>query len=90
MYKAYHYQTGQPFDISPPKTVDKLLKFEKPYQSVKLENCMHFSYPSIYLNANGKLSVCCYHSSNQFDSLKDLLYNAQNLTNNICLRSCGS
>jgi MoaA/NifB/PqqE/SkfB family radical SAM enzyme len=90
MYKAYHYKTGEPFDLAPPKTINNIIRFAKSYHSVKVENCMHISYPSIYLNANGKLSVCCYHHSNQFDSLNDLLYNVQNLNNNICLKNCGS
>lgn len=89
-YDARHYVTGKEYKLEPPKKTFPLLRIQKDYKQVKMENCMHYSYPSIYLSASGKLSVCCYQSKNNVDSIDELFYTIQELTDNICLKSCGS
>lgn len=89
-YEAKHYKTGAPFLLAPPSTTKKLIRVPKLYNSVDINNCMHFSYPSIYLSSSGKYSVCCYQSNKTVDTLEELFYNTQNLKDNICLYSCGS
>jgi len=64
--------------------------------AVRKENCMHMSQPSIYLDATGSYSYCCYYMSNwashkiKFDSLEDIFYNTVDITSSQCINSCGS
>ena len=89
-YEVKHYKTGEKFMLAPPKTTKKLIRIPKLYDSVLIEDCMHFSLPSIYLSAAGKFSVCCYQSEKTVDTLEELFYNNQNLKDKICLYRCGS
>lgn len=86
-----NYKTGNNFKLLPAKILFKNTNLSNNIKNVKLENCMHLSQPSIYLAANGKLSTCCYRS-NLFavDNVEELLYNKLDLTQNICIESCGS
>lgn len=92
---ARNYKTGEEFVLSPPKEFQQIVRYYNNTSTgnVKIENCMHLSIPSVYLNANGKLSHCCYKSFypiNNFDKLDDLLYNKADLTQKICHLSCGT
>lgn len=91
IFNVKNYKTGNNFELLPAKIIFKNINFDKNNKNVKLENCMHLSQPSIYLAANGKLSTCCYRS-NVFavDNVEELLYNTLDLTQNICIESCGS
>jgi MoaA/NifB/PqqE/SkfB family radical SAM enzyme len=66
--KAFHHRTGLPIDISP---WDKQAIYDKhkgdPVDAHKTRNnvvyekdCMHLSFPSLYLGSAGNLSPCCY------------------------------
>ena len=87
---AKHFQTGNEFILEAPKQFQDIIRVVKDYKTVDVKNCMHFSYPSVYLSAQGKLSTCCYQSKNNVDNVNDLLYTMQDLSNRICLYSCGS
>lgn len=89
-YTAKHYTTGEEYKLEPPVQTINLVRIMKEYKNVEILNCMHYSYPSIYLDARGKLSVCCYQCKKSFDSIDELFYNSQDLTDKICLMSCGS
>ena len=79
---AYHFQTGQPFEIKPFNTF--LEKFNNQAKTVTKENCMHLNLPSAYLNASGLLTPCCY--------LNDLTYHEniidQEILNNNASERC--
>jgi hypothetical protein len=55
---------------------------------------MHLSYPSVYLNATGNISVCCEFNinrqSNDFDSIPDIELEISSKPNQTCLQACGS
>jgi len=87
---AKHFRTGEEFKLEAPKQFQNIIRIVKDYQTVDIKNCMHFSYPSVYLSAHGKLSTCCYQHKNDVDNINDLLYTTQDISNSICLRSCGS
>jgi hypothetical protein len=92
--KAKHYQTGNEFELQPSQEILPLIKFNNTKSVVNTSDCMHLSQPGIYLGANGKLSYCCYHhrrhlTKNQFDNLDQLLYNSIDVSNKICITSCG-
>jgi MoaA/NifB/PqqE/SkfB family radical SAM enzyme len=86
-----HYKSGIAYTLSPPGSVSKLLKTLNNEQntSTKIDDCMHYAYPSIYLGANGKFSTCCYQHKKTFDTIEELFYNRQDLTNIICIKNCG-
>jgi hypothetical protein len=89
--KARHWKTGEPFDLLPPKEFQSLLRMPKVNTKVESVNCMHVSYPSMYLAADGKISRCCYLSgAEMFDKVESLFYNQVNFDNVICLKSCGT
>ena len=87
---AKHFRTGKEFKLETPKQFQSIIRVVKDYKTVDIKNCMHFSIPSVYLSAQGKLSTCCYQSKNSVDNINDLLYTMQDISNSICLRSCGS
>lgn len=88
---AKHYQTGAEFDLLPPTLVESLVQMPNDRKTVNPQDCMHLNIPSIYLNASGQLSKCCYFGSTKtFDTVEELLYNKLNLEHVICLKNCGS
>lgn len=92
--KAQHWKTGEAFELLPPSEFQPLLRMPKDFTHVEVNNCMHLSYPSIYLAADGSVSRCCYlevlDKSEKFDSINDLFSNPVDLKNKSCLQSCGS
>lgn len=88
---ARHWKTGKPFELLPPNEFQSLLRMPKVNTKVESTDCMHVSYPSIYLDSNGKISRCCYLSgAEMFDNVESLFYNQVNFDNAICLKSCGT
>jgi sulfatase maturation enzyme AslB (radical SAM superfamily) len=87
---ARNYQTGEEFPLLPPKEFQHIIRMPRTRTQVDPSNCMHLSYPSVYLSANGKLSLCCYLArSKQFDTFEDLLPTVD-LTDKVCLTNCGN
>ena len=87
-----HYLTGAVIDIQPWSENSKLSKYAKPKTVVDVQDCRHLTQPSVYLNANGKLSVCCFMNMSlcvdQLDELPDI---RQELAapRKVCLQHCG-
>lgn len=95
-FQARNWKTGEFISIEPWSTNDRFnqreIKFVKSH--VELENCMHVSLPSAYLNADGKLSVCCeYNVFDQYDQISqfpDIAKELQSIPKKTCLHACGS
>jgi hypothetical protein len=89
---VYHYRTKQPFELNPPKEFAHLIRMPKLNDYVKESDCMHLNpEPSIYLNAQGNISRCCYLANIiTFDTVQEMLYNKVDLTHQECLSACGS
>jgi MoaA/NifB/PqqE/SkfB family radical SAM enzyme len=90
-----NYRSGKEFNLMPPSDIRELIRMPSKNTHVKSEDCMHLTQPSIFMSANGKLSHCCYRNKihcndTVFDNLDDLLHNAINLSDKICIDSCGS
>ena len=83
-----HYRTGEIMEIRPWSKNTLFSRFEQTNRHVPIEACQHLTQPSVYLNANGKLSNCCWinhaHTVDRFEQLGDIDQNS----NPICLRSC--
>ncbi len=88
---ARHYKTGHEFDLLPTDSMRSLINIDRIKIAVADNNCMHLSMPSIYVSAAGDVSRCCYMSRNEkFQSVEQMLENVStNLTDKICIRSCG-
>jgi MoaA/NifB/PqqE/SkfB family radical SAM enzyme len=92
--KIKHFKTGAESKLDPPQELRQIINFVNRNSVVDVKDCMHLSQPGIYLGANGKLSYCCYHHrlnliKNQFDTLEELQYNTIDISNKICINSCG-
>jgi MoaA/NifB/PqqE/SkfB family radical SAM enzyme len=90
---SLHYKTGQPLDIKPWSKDKRFNSLSYNYNSnptmVPTDSCMHLSMPSIFLNAKGKVTPCCYM---QDTNLKDIDIKEEfsnNVYRDICLRNCG-
>ena len=91
-FESKHYQTGQLLDIQPWGSDKKLNRLEQVKTQVLAKNCRHLSQPSVYLNANGKMSTCCffnnYISSDNIDDLPNII-NELDTPRPICMKYCG-
>lgn len=90
-----NYRSGEEFKLMPPTDIKELIRMPTNNTYVKSDDCMHLTQPSIYMSANGKLAHCCYRNNihikdTVFDNLEDLLYNTIDLSDKICIVSCGS
>ena len=79
---ARNYLTGEAY------TIESDVKFNSVFNNnekiLTAEDCMHLSMPSIYMNADGTLSPCCY--------IRDLTYEANTIDSeflDICKTYCG-
>ena len=98
--KAYDYRTGEPIDIRPwskhneqwkrkgeilGKTTGVVKK-----NRVEAKNCMHLALSSLFLNASGIVTPCCYFRAKPFveneivDSIRSKNYLPK------CIEVCGS
>ena len=93
--QAQDYKTGQKYTLSPASTITQTIHQYKLNTKVDADDCMHLEQPSIYLDASGTVSRCCYQSTlasdltKKFDTIDELLYNNVNLTDTTCIISCG-
>lgn len=97
---ALHYRTGETLDIRPwsqhetqwqrkgqilNKNTGKIKS-----HTVKRNDCMHLALKSIFLNASGVLTPCCYLANTQLETVNI----AQSITTKkflpTCVKSCGS
>ena len=95
--QARNFKTGAEFTLSAPKEdVKQVIKFVDKRVSVAEKDCMHLSMPSIYVDADGSVSYCCYLTSIEsrhtvkFDSVTELMYNQIKLDAPMCVANCGS
>ena len=101
-YKDQHfdYKTGEPVDIKPWSQHDSqwrrrsgiLDKVQKKIErkTVLEKDCMHLAMPSIFLNASGVISPCCYFGRRPLSQHNIREQIQQKRYQKICLSSCGS
>jgi hypothetical protein len=68
-------------------------KFAKKQEFVDPKNCLHLTQPSVYLNANGTISACCWmnlqDTFDTIDQLPDIKTELSTMPRPICISSCG-
>jgi MoaA/NifB/PqqE/SkfB family radical SAM enzyme len=91
-FDARDYRSGAAVTILPWKDDVKFNKFEKTRTSICNQDCRHLSQPSLYLNANGKISPCCFFNLHRsVDSIVDLPDISNELLtdpHNTCIKFC--
>ena len=86
---AFNYKTGEHYNLMPAKEFENIIIKVNETKPVKFNDCMHLSIPSIYLNADGSLSRCCYLPKEKYNTLEDLMNKETDLTDKICMSKCG-
>jgi len=95
-FKAQDYRTGAPVDIRPWSRNDTRNPLTFVKNRVDLKDCMHLHMPSMYLNANGTLNVCCFfnkfYADNDPAKLMDISSQLADTktVHATCMHSCGS
>jgi len=95
-FQGRHWQTGEPIEFKAWKNDQSFNTYETiPIRNQVLKkDCRHLSDPSLYLNATGNISVCCwfnnYRQSTEFELLPDIESELSLAPSQICLHSCGS
>jgi len=94
-FHARDYKTGEPIDIQPWSQDTANNKYEQSNRTVSWADCRHLTEPSVYLNANGQLSPCCFFNTHRavddFESLANIKIEIENnQPNQQCLHSCGT
>lgn len=92
-FEPKHYQTGKVINIQPWNSDQKLNRLEQVKTRVLAENCRHLSQPSVYLNATGRISTCCFFNTNlSANSISELPNIADELSapRTTCMKYCGN
>lgn len=83
-----HWKTGEPFELKVASDVIPLIRIDHKKTAPTENQCMHLSIPSVYLDAQGNLSWCCYRSNEKFNTLDELLNQNLDLNNTSCIINC--
>lgn len=93
--QAKHWQTGQPIEFLPwsKSNSTNSYKITPERNSLQLSDCRHLKSTTIYLNANGSISPCCYLNLERIaenDVLPDIESEILSQPHSECLRHCGN
>jgi len=87
-----HYQTGVELDIQSWQSNAVMNKYEKVRRDIKVDYCRHLAQPSVYLNANGKISSCCFFNTelcfDDYNNLPDIAKELQDTPRAVCIHQC--
>jgi len=93
-FNAKHWKSKQTIEFRPWKHDNNFNQTKKQKDLVLEKDCMHLSWPGVYLNANGKISSCCefniFRQFDNFDQLPDIRSELGKQPHQTCLRACGS
>jgi MoaA/NifB/PqqE/SkfB family radical SAM enzyme len=87
--KAYHYQTGKELAIEPWEQDKRFNRVHTIKNFVDTEKCMHLSIPSVFLNAEGVVSPCCYMDGMDISKIDIKTEFSNNSYRELCLKNCG-
>jgi len=94
-FDARHWQTGQLIEFRPWSNSEKTNTYHlNPERTnLKLSDCRHLAKTTLYLNANGLISPCCYlnnHRTATADILPDIATEINTKAHPMCLTNCGN
>jgi sulfatase maturation enzyme AslB (radical SAM superfamily) len=92
---ARHWQTGHVIEFKPwsRSNITNTYHLNPTRDSLKLSDCRHLTNKSVYLNANGMVSPCCYlniHRTAEADQLPDIEGEINSQHHPLCLTNCGN
>lgn len=88
--KARHWRTGEEFVLEPPSDIIKIVKMPGERLPPTDSECMHRRpEPSVYLNAQGQISWCCYRTDTAVDSVQQIVQMPLDFANKTCIINCG-
>jgi len=88
--KAVHWKTHKEFEIAPPSDIIEMIRMPGTKTAPTSEECMHMSpQPSVYLNARGELSWCCYRKDLSTDHVGKVLSENLDFNHQTCVINCG-
>jgi hypothetical protein len=85
---ARHWKTGEPFKLNIADQFVPVLRIDHKKQAPEPAKCMHLSAPSVYVDAHGKISWCCYRYTESQDTVQQVLTQTLDLNNNQCVIQC--
>lgn len=93
--QARHWQTGQIINLKPwsRSTATNTFHLNPNRDNLKASDCRHLAKSTIYLNANGSISPCCYlnvRRTAEADVLPDILTEISTQPHPLCLQNCGN
>lgn len=87
---VFHWKTGEKFELRPPSDIVEIISLPGQKTPPTVDLCMHMTpEPSVYLNAQGNLSWCCYRIDMKAESVDKLLEQAPNFEHIKCVSNCG-
>ena len=84
---AYNYKTGKPYEIKAENSFYE--KLNNDTKIVTSEDCMHLNLQSIYINANGLITPCCYLRDWHYDTNNIDIEITSGKPNKTCQSLCG-
>lgn len=92
---AKHWQTGQPIEFLPwsKSSSTNLYRLITERNSLEVSDCRHLKNTTVYLNANGTISPCCYLNNARTandDVLPDIEKEILSEPSQLCLMHCGN
>jgi sulfatase maturation enzyme AslB (radical SAM superfamily) len=89
-----NYQTGDTFEIKTWSKNNVMSKYEFNKSQVEKSNCQHLMQQSVYVNASGTVSNCCYFNNQRatkdVTQLTDIEQEIKENPHKNCLFHCGS
>ena len=89
-----HYGTGELINLKTWSKNNIMSKYEKSKDKVEKLNCQHLTQQSVYINASGTISNCCYfnnqRSVNDIAQLVNIEQEIKDNPHKTCLFHCGS
>lgn len=94
-FSARDWRTGQPIEFRPWSRSKQTNTYHlnPNNNSLKLSDCRHLAKSTVYLNANGKISACCYLNINRVvesDILQDIETEILSTPHPLCLTNCSN
>jgi len=91
---AYHYRTGEPFELKDWSRTQGTNHWRLEKTQIQTSDCLHLRENSIYVNANGTVSSCCFfnlhRSCSNVNELPDLHAELTTKPSLACIKTCGS
>lgn len=84
---AKHFKTGELLNIQHWSDYERFSE-NRTSHNTSMPSCMHLEHPSIYLNASGRISPCCFLPNVEFSEEIDIAEELKTLPRLECKKNC--